>query len=95
MNIIDDIQRQIENQDSEKKEKGYEGKFFHINPYERLEKKEFIKNLGRNDKCMCGSGKKLKKCCLHNLNFENIYELKENKMSSKKQLVQNIKNNDE
>jgi uncharacterized protein YecA (UPF0149 family) len=27
--------------------------------------KEKIKNIGRNDKCICGSGKKFKKCCLN------------------------------
>lgn len=25
-----------------------------------------MKNLGRNDTCHCGSGKKFKKCCLNN-----------------------------
>jgi hypothetical protein len=31
---------------------------------EKLELKEKYKNLGRNDICICGSGKKYKKCCL-------------------------------
>ena len=26
---------------------------------------ESIKNLGRNDRCVCGSGKKFKKCCIN------------------------------
>ena len=26
---------------------------------------EKFKNLGRNDKCGCGSGKKYKKCCIN------------------------------
>jgi hypothetical protein len=29
-----------------------------------LEKIKFIKQIGRNDPCPCGSGKKYKKCCL-------------------------------
>ena len=27
--------------------------------------KESIQNLGRNDKCVCGSVKKFKKCCIN------------------------------
>ena len=27
--------------------------------------KESIKHLGRNDKCICSSGKKFKKCCIN------------------------------
>lgn len=27
---------------------------------------ETIKNIGRNDKCPCNSGKKFKKCCINN-----------------------------
>ncbi len=39
-------------------------------------KEDRIKNLGtlRNDPCPCGSGKKLKKCCLNTLEQENILE---------------------
>jgi hypothetical protein len=32
-----------------------------------------FKNLGRNDKCGCGSGKKFKKCCI---NFDWKNEIK-------------------
>jgi uncharacterized protein YecA (UPF0149 family) len=28
----------------------------------------FLSNIGRNDFCFCGSGKKLKKCCIDILN---------------------------
>ena len=33
-------------------------------PNEKLIYKAKTKNLGRNEKCYCGSGKKFKKCCL-------------------------------
>jgi transcription initiation factor TFIIIB Brf1 subunit/transcription initiation factor TFIIB len=43
---------------------------------ERLNKhQEFVektKTLGRNDKCICGSGKKFKKCCQIKIEQENI-----------------------
>ncbi len=77
MNIVEDIENIIE------KEKIHTGKLFPIHSYERLEKKASFKNLGRNDKCFCGSEKKLKKCCLHSIDFSNIYEIKENKRSAK------------
>lgn len=60
------------------------GTLFAIYPNERLEKKPELKNVGRNSKCICGSGKKFKKCCLSKMNFNNMYELKENKQHQKK-----------
>ena len=29
----------------------------------KAEKEKMFKNVGRNDPCPCGSGKKFKKCC--------------------------------
>jgi hypothetical protein len=34
---------------------------------QRITKKEDFETIGRNDPCICGSGKKLKKCCLENI----------------------------
>jgi hypothetical protein len=33
-------------------------------------KKEFPKEIGRNDPCPCGSGKKYKKCCMDKMEKE-------------------------
>jgi peptide deformylase len=53
---------------------GFEGQIWqheinHLNGIEeRIENLDFIEpkqiNIGRNDKCLCGSGKKYKYCCL-------------------------------
>ena len=32
-------------------------------------------NIGRNDECPCGSGKKYKKCCLSTGKYENLVEV--------------------
>ena len=76
MLTVDDIEQRAEV--PKKKEKQRFGTLFKINPYERLEKKEALKNLGRNSKCVCGSGKKFKKCCISKMKFENTYELEDN-----------------
>jgi uncharacterized protein YecA (UPF0149 family) len=36
----------------------------------QLEKNEDFVDVGRNDKCPCGSGKKYKKCCLDSGKYE-------------------------
>ena len=33
-------------------------------------------NIGRNDKCPCGSGKKYKNCCLHTGKYEKLVDAK-------------------
>lgn len=33
-------------------------------------------NIGRNDKCPCGSGKKYKNCCLHTGKYEKLIDVK-------------------
>jgi SEC-C motif len=38
---------------------------------QRIVKKEDFGKVGRNDPCACGSGKKLKKCCLGNIGNKN------------------------
>lgn len=92
MNIVEDMEKSLEKSLDDKnaqiKEKNkHTGMIFQINPYERLEKKKVISNLGRNDKCFCGSEKKFKKCCLHAINFSSMYEIKENKRSAKKRPI--------
>lgn len=62
----------------ESKNKKYKGKIFPIYNNDRIEKKQILKNISRNDKCFCGSGKKYKKCCWGHMFFENSYELKSN-----------------
>lgn len=44
-----------------------------------------MEDIGRNDPCLCGSGKKYKKCCLINQSTEGILDLKtaENSLLSK------------
>ena len=38
-----------------------------------LKSRQPLHKIGRNDKCICGSGKKYKKCCLANIaNIANI-----------------------
>lgn len=56
--------------------------------YDRLEKKDSLKKIGRNDKCVCGSGKKFKKCCLPKINFQDIYELKQNERPVNKNTIE-------
>lgn len=52
---IDEAKREREAKERQKK---YEER------QKKLEWKRQYKGLGRNDKCICGSGKKYKKCCL-------------------------------
>ena len=40
----------------------------------QLEKNEGFVDVGRNDKCPCGSGKKYKKCCLDSGKYERYQE---------------------
>jgi preprotein translocase subunit SecA len=40
----------------------------------QLEKNEDFVDVGRNDKCPCGSGKKYKKCCLDSGKYERYKE---------------------
>ena len=81
---VEDIEKSLEEHVSGTtgREKKYAGKLFTIYPNERIEKKSTLKGLGRNNKCICGSGKKFKKCCWSKLSFENMYELKEGKKIS-------------
>ena len=41
----------------------YRGRNVTIEEWSELNQREGI---GRNDKCICGSGKKFKKCCINN-----------------------------
>ena len=75
MLTVEDIEKTAE---VPKKKKQQFGKLFQIHPHERLEKKTALKDLGRNSKCVCGSGKKFKKCCISKMRFENTYDLKDN-----------------
>lgn len=46
---------------------------FTVSAREGYKKDETIKEVGRNDLCPCGSGKKFKKCCGRNIYKEHIY----------------------
>ena len=49
--------------------------------------------VGRNDLCPCGSGKKYKKCCMKNEKVVEIGQLKLNRFFQlKMQLVENMTN---
>lgn len=47
-------------------------------------------NIGRNDKCPCGSGKKYKNCCLQSGKYEDMYELTNREMNQLRESVMNI-----
>ena len=55
-----------------KKRKNIRKKHFNERLNKHNELVEKTKMLGRNDKCICGSGKKFKKCCQNKIEQENI-----------------------
>lgn len=46
---------------------------FDIEEQKSIRQRDDIVVVGRNDPCSCGSGKKFKKCCYPNLNYEHIH----------------------
>ena len=44
----------------------------------------YDKKIGRNDLCPCGSGKKFKKCCLGNSDYNETRELSQKEMQEVK-----------
>jgi hypothetical protein len=49
------------------------------NAYKKSKSKTFLKqkNIGRNDPCYCGSGKKYKKCCINKYSSEEFFIMEE------------------
>lgn len=69
--VFDKELRAIETKDKNTSEKKKERKVYKNKVWER----EY--DIGRNDKCPCGSGKKYKKCCLDSGKYERYKEAKQ------------------
>lgn len=46
---------------------------FDIDEQKSIKQRKDIVVVGRNDPCSCGSGKKFKKCCYQDLNYEHVH----------------------